>query len=377
VIYLDHNATTPLDARVREAMRPWLETQFGNPSSLHRAGRAARDAIEQARAQVAALVGVPPEWVVFTSGGTEANNAALAVAGGGPLAVSAIEHSSVLEPARHLAGQGGPCLLPVTAAGTLDLEAAGRLLAEHRPRLVSVMRANNETGAIQPLAEVAALARGIGAWVHTDAVQAAGKVPVDFGTAGVHMLSLSAHKLYGPKGVGALVLDPQVPFEPLLRGGGHEKGRRAGTENVPGIVGFGMAAELAARELETRTRHLARLMEHLTARLDALPGVERVAVDAERVPNTCMFLASGIDGETLVMEMDREDIAIASGSACHSGSTRASHVLTAMGIPPERARGAVRVSLGKDNTMDDVDAFIDALSARLAALSRLAGVADW
>lgn len=379
MIYLDHNATTPLDPRVREAMLPWLGPHYGNPSSLHRLGRAARDAVEQARAQVAALVGVSPEWVVFTSGGTEANNAALAVAGPRQtVAVSAIEHASVLETARRRAQRGGACCtLPVTPSGRVDLEAAAARLHDERPALVSVMWANNETGVLQPVAEVAALARELGAWMHTDAVQAAGKVALDFSAAGVHMMSLSAHKLYGPKGVGALILDPAVPFQPLLHGGGHEKGRRAGTENVPGIVGFGVAAELARHELEARARRLEALRARLEARLRSVPGVALVGADAPRVPNTCMLRVPGIDGETLVLELDQEGIAVASGSACHSGSTRASHVLTAMGIPPEQARGALRVSLGKDNSEDDIEAFVAALEARLAGLARFAGLADW
>jgi cysteine desulfurase len=371
-VYLDHNATTPIDERVLEAMLPFMREHFGNASSVHREGRLAKQAIEQAREQVAALVGAHPSQVVFTSGGTEANNLALkGVQLANPqmrLAVSAVEHASVLVPGKLL----GADILPVDGQGRLQMPALEESLARGS-KLVSVMLVNNETGVIEDIAAVAEKAREHGALLHTDAVQAAGKIDVDMDALGVQMMSLSAHKIYGPKGIGALVVDKAVSFEPLLHGGGHEKGRRAGTQNVPAIVGFGKAAELAALELEARRQAQLSLRERLEQDLlDAVPGVEIFSRQAERVTNTCYFSLPGIDGEALLLALDEQGFAVSSGSACDSKNSGPSHVLTAMGIAEDTARGAIRVGLGQDNTQGQVDALVAAVKNVADSLGRLA-----
>lgn len=371
--YLDYNATTPVDPRVVEAMLPYLSGPAGNPSSAHRFGRAARAALEQARGEVAALVGAQPGQVIFTSGGTEANN--LAIRGvmelvpdlgqphAGGVAVSAVEHASVLAPAARLAGRGVPLTrIPADSEGCIQPQAVDAALARH-PALVSVMWVNNETGVIQPVAEIAARVRAAGTCLHTDAVQAAGKVPVDFFASGAHLLSLSAHKIYGPKGVGALVVDPAVDLAPLIEGGGQERGLRGGTENVAGIVGFGVAASLAVRELEGQSNRLRRLRDGLERALAARAGVTIFGAGAQRVPNTVQFAAPGIAGETLVLELDRRGVAVSSGSACGSERPEPSHVLAAMGVPRDLAYGALRVSLGQGTTQGDLDALLQALDA--------------
>ncbi len=371
MIYLDHNATTPLDERVAAAMEPYLERFFGNPSALYRWGRVVRDAVEQARAQVAALVNADPTQVVFTSGGTEANN--LALQGWSrahpdrALAVSAVEHPSVLEMAKALQRHGTEVhWLAVDERGVVRSDSLTAFLKRHPDALVSCMTANNETGTLQPVRRLAGLAREYGAVFHTDAVQAAGRLPLDFEGLGVQMMSLSAHKLYGPKGVGALVLDRRLVLEPLLHGGGQEQGLRGGTENVAGIVGFGKAAELAHAEWRERSARLAGLRARLEAGLRRLPGVVLFAAGAERLPNTVQFGVEGIDGEMLVMALDRFQIAVSSGSACSSGGGEPSHVLLAMGIDEAQAKTAVRVSLGKDNDEADVDRFLAALKRIVA-----------
>ncbi|MHB1241670.1 MAG: cysteine desulfurase [Chromatiales bacterium 21-64-14] len=366
-VYLDYNATTPLDPRVAEAMGPYLTGPPGNPSSAHRFGRAARAALDQARAQVAALVGAQPEQVVFTSGGTEANNLALkgaaATLESGRIAVSEVEHASVLAPANTL-GRRGWGIDPIApdAAGRI-VPAAVRQVLTGTTRLVSVMSANNETGVLQALAPLAALVREAGAWMHTDAVQAAGKVPVDFAASGVHLMSLSAHKIGGPVGVGALVVDRTVDLAPLLEGGGQEHGLRGGTENVVGIVGFGAAAALAGAGLETYGVHLRGLRDQLERGLAEWRQAVVFGQGAERLPNTVQFALPGIAGETLLLELDRRGVAVSSGSACHTGRAEPSHVLVAMGVPAELAHCAVRVSFGRDSTAADVDALLSALAA--------------
>ena len=375
-VYLDHNATTPLDPRVLETMLPFLTTQMGNPSSRHEYGRSARDAVDRARQQVAAAFGAHPTEVVFTSGGTEANNLLLkgvaAAQSQALLAVSAIEHPCVLKPAAQLQRHGWQLTtLPVDANGTLDLPAAKRRLQD-RPAIVSLMLANNETGAIQPVAELADAARQVGAVVHTDAVQAAGKLPLDFralNRAGVQAMSVSAHKIGGPKGAGALILDKRLDLQPLLAGGGHERGLRSGTENVAAIVGFGAACELLAEALAKNSgqRHLRDLLEEALVRL----GATVFGRTAERLPNTTFFAFPDLDGETLVGKLDRAGYAVASGSACSSAQPEPSHVLSAMWVAPELARGAVRVSLGTTTSAADCEGFLHALSATLDDLGRL------
>lgn len=366
-IYLDHNATTPLDARVLEAMLPWLQGVQGNPSSVHRFGRAAHAALETARRQVAALVNVEPSQVVFTSGGTEADNLALkGVCHGQPgsqLLVSSIEHAAVQGPADALAASGWRVMrIPVESSGHVDVNALDRLCG-NSTRLLSVMLANNETGVIEDVQALAECAHVHGALMHTDAVQAAGKMPVDFVALGVDLMTLSAHKLNGPRGIGALCVSKTLMLSPLVDGGGQEQGRRGGTENLAGIVGFGKAAELAREGLQQRIPVLRALRDRFEDGLRRLPGVQVFAQDAERLPNTVQIGVQGFDGEAVVMELDKRDIAVSSGSACHSGSGRPSHVLKAMGLDDATARSAVRVSFGTENTPADVDALLNALTA--------------
>lgn len=365
-IYLDHNATSPLDGRVRDAMLPFLDC--GNPSSVHRAGRKARNAIEQAREQLAAWLAVQPAQVIFTSGGTEANNHALwgvaqTMARPGRILVSAVEHSSVLEPAQALQQAGWDLkVIPVDGNGRVVTDALPELI-ENRPSICSVMAANNETGALQPIAEIAAQARSQGVIFHTDAVQWAGKLPLRFSGMGAHLMSLSAHKLNGPKGIGALIVDKTLDIAPLLRGGGQERGLRSGTENVAAIVGFGCAAALADKEQSARSVKTQELRDYFIARLGEFPRSEVLSSGAERLPNTVMFTLPGIEGETTLLHLDGEGIAISSGSACHSGRTDPSHVLVAMAVERNTAFSAVRVSFGAGNTRTDVDVLIAALQS--------------
>lgn len=363
--YLDHNATTPLDARVLEAMLPYLSRLHGNASNLYRLGRASRGAVDTAREQVAALVGAEPAAVTFTSGGTESNNLALKGLGfalkSGSVAVGATEHPSVSAPAAFLQSTGWRVeTLSAAADGTICPEQFERF----RPGALScasVMWANNETGVVNDIPAIAAAVRALGGLMHCDAVQAAGKLPLDFPASGVHLMSLSAHKIFGPKGAGALVVDPSVTLVPLLHGGGQEHGLRGGTENVPAIVGFGKAAELARTELEERRRHALALRQRLESGLRALPDVTLFAEQAERLPNTVQFALAGFDGEMLVMMLDRAGIAVSSGSACGSGADEPSPVLLAMGVEPAVAKGAVRVSFGPANSEQEVDRLLAVL----------------
>ena len=376
-VYLDCNATTPVDERVQEAMAPFWRRRFANPSSVHKAGREARAALELAREQVAALVGAHPSQVIFTSGGTEANNLALFGTAGlrraGRVLVSAVEHPSVLEPAAALARRGGECgRVPVDPEGRVTLSALEQAW-NGGVGLVSVMWANNETGVIQDVTTLAARVRGRGALFHTDAVQAAGKLALDFPASGVHLMSLSSHKIYGPKGAGALIVDRALELEPLLYGGGQEQGRRSGTENVAAIVGFGAAAALAAGELDRRRRHVRRLREQLERTLsERLPQVVIFGSQAPRLPNTTMLALPGVDGETLLMHLDEAGFAVASGSACASADPAPSHVLRAMGVEESLARGAIRVSLGQQHGAEDVEALVAALVRVRRGLGALA-----
>ena len=376
-IYLDHNATTPLDPRALEAMMPYLTGHHGNPSSAHRFGRAARAAVDTAREQVAELVQAHPSQVVFTSGGTEANNFAIkgaaADAGPGSIAIGATEHPSVEHSAAALKKNGWRIsTLAVDRQGCLRENTLEQALALS-PVLVSVMMANNETGTIQNIAAISQAVRTAGALMHTDAVQAAGKIEVDFVASGVHLMSLSAHKLNGPKGVGALVVDKSVALSPLLHGGGQEKNRRSGTENVAGIVGFGMAASLAKAQLADYGARTGNLRSRLESGLHAIGGIGIFAAEAARLPNTVCFGMPDIDGETLLLNLDRAGFAVSSGSACASGDPEPSPILLAMGVEPMLARSSIRVSLASGNTEEDIDLFIAALSAQLGQLRRMAG----
>jgi len=364
MIYLDHNATTPIDDRVLEAMLPFLKTFYGNPSSLYRLGRIAHSAIDAAREQLAALIGVQPGQIIFTSGGTEANNLALAtLASQAGLAVSAIEHPSVIEPALYLQSLGHQLTLLNVDANSLITQDAIDEVIQLKPELVSMILANNETGAVQNIAHYADQLKAQGIKIHTDAVQALGKIPVDFNRLGVDLMSLSSHKIYGPKGCGALVYEKSVAINPILLGGGQEQGLRAGTENVAAIVGFGKAAELAKTELAERHAHLLKLKNLLEQALSGIPGLTVFAEQAERLPNTVQMGVHGIDGEMLLMQLDQKGIAVSSGSACASGIREPSPVLAAMGIDPAQAKTAIRISLGKANTEAEIFEFIKQLKS--------------
>jgi cysteine desulfurase len=381
-VYLDHNATTPLDPRVLEGMLPYLVQQYGNASSRHEYGRAARRAIDEARQRVAFAVGAHPTEVVFTSGGSEANNlfikGAAACLTPGVVAISAVEHPCVREPAKQLQRNGWK-LREIAVDENCRVAGADFLAAlDHKPALVSVMLANNETGAVQDVEALATQAKAARAWFHTDAVQAFGKRALDFralNAAGVHAMTLSAHKLGGPKGAGALVVDKRVELQSLIAGGGHERGLRSGTENVAAIVGFGLAAEFAMASLDARAGQLAALRVELDAGL-AEQGAVLFAAAAERLPNTSYFAFAGIDGETLVGKLDRAGFAVAAGAACSSANPEPSQVLLAMGVAPSLARGAVRVSLGPDNTEAQVREFLAALRTTILQLKGLASIAS-
>jgi cysteine desulfurase len=359
-IYLDHNATTPLDPSALEAMVAVLREGFGNPSSLHWFGQRARAAVEEARAEVARLVGASPAEIVLTGGGTEADNLALrgvAAKAREPrrkIVCTAIEHHAVLHTLKALGEEGWPVeRVRVTQEGLVDLDDL-RTRLDDRTALLSVMLANNETGVLQPVAEAARLARERGVLVHCDAVQAAGKVPLAVADLGVDLLSVSAHKFYGPKGVGALYVRRGTPMEPLLRGGGQERNRRAGTENVAGVAGMGRAAAVAHASLESDAVRLGALRDRLERTLLALPGARRNG-DAPRVANTTSLSFEGADAEGLVMALDLEGIAVSTGAACAAGGTAPSHVLAAMGLPAERVQASLRFSLGRGTTEAHVD----------------------
>lgn len=356
-IYMDYNATAPVRPEAAQAVVDALAIG-GNASSVHGFGRAARRTIEDAREAVAALVGVSPARVIFTSGGTEANALALQGSGRQRVLVSAIEHPSVL------AATSDAERIPVTADGVVDLAALERMLkVAQEPALVSVMAANNETGVVQPVAEVAELAHEAGALVHCDAVQAVGKIAIDMTALGVDLLSMSAHKIGGPQGVGALIVSDDIALMPLLRGGGQELRRRAGTENLPGVAGFGAAARLAGKGLAD----VASLRDQLEARISAVaPHIEFFGRRASRLPNTSCFALSGLSAETQVMALDLAGVAVSSGSACSSGKVGASHVLKAMGAPNDLIGSALRVSLGWNSSADDVDRLVDAWRALVA-----------
>jgi len=373
-VYFDHNATTPLDDKVLEAMLPYLRGHFGNASSRHGLGTVARRAVDTARQQVGALVNAQPSQVIFVSGGTEANNLFIKGAAGylkpSQVAVSAIEHPCIAKPAQELARQGWKVRkLAVTRTGQLDLADVEAALKEPTG-IVSVMLVNNETGVILDVAAAAERARTARAWMHTDAVQALGKIPVDFKSLGVHAMTVSAHKIYGPKGAGALVMDKRLQLRPIIHGGGHEQGLRSGTENVAAIVGFGAACEVAA----ARMQQLAQRQEALRARLER--GLNEMGAvifgeEAPRVANTSYFAFRGIMGETLVIELDKAGYAVAPGAACSSANPEPSATLLAMGVDPERARGAVRFSLGAGNTPQQVDDFLRALQSAVTRLRSL------
>jgi cysteine desulfurase len=377
-IFFDHNSTTALKTEVLEAMLPFVVAQHGNATSRHSFGRTARAAVDYAREQVAYAVNAHPTQIIFTASGTEANN--FAVHGicsnldAGQILTSAVEHPCVSRPALALQSHGWQARnINVDGNCKLDLLHLHNLLAAPT-NLVSVMLANNETGAIQDVAAISQLARQHNAYVHTDAVQGLGKIEVDFADLNVHAMTISSHKIGGPLGAGALVLDKRVDIQPLLYGGGQERGLRSGTENVPAIIGFGKACELAVKNLNVFAHHTQHLREALEVGLRQL-GATIFGVDTQRIANTSFFAFPNMDGETLVMALDRKGFAVASGSACSSDSDKPSHVLLAMGVDEDLARGAIRVSFGMSNTIEQVLHFLVALESELARLRNLTAVA--
>ena len=384
-IYFDHSATTPLDPRVLEAMAPFLGGAYGNPSSLHKEGRVARAAVDKARAQVAGLIGADADEITFTASGTEADNLALigsvrAAGKPGHVVTSAIEHAAILETCKFLASGGTRIThLPVDADGLVHPEGLLHAL-QSNVTVVSVMAANNVVGTIQPIEELAHLTKLHGVLFHTDAVQAGGKVPLDVNRLQLDLLSLSAHKLHGPKGVGALYVRRGVKLSPIVFGGGQERGLRSATENVAGIVGFGVAAEIAREELDREAARLAKFREHIAARLQRLfPNAYLFGHATQRLPGHLSFGFRGQEREVgkLLAALDQAGVAVSAGSACsahHSGEP--SGVLLAMGYDPESARALIRVSLGRFNTQPEVDRFLDVLSSAVSALPRAGELAN-
>jgi cysteine desulfurase len=369
-IYLDNNATTPLAPEVFEAMKPYLLEDFGNASSIHWFGQQAKNAVEKARQQVAKLLNARPGEVIFTSGGTEADNAAIfgivqaARVAAPHIITTGIEHHAVLHTAQALEKRGvSVTYVRVGASGVVDPEDVQRAI---RPEtvLISIMHANNEIGTIQPLAEIGRIAREHDIYFHSDAVQSVGKIPVDVEKLSVDLLSLSAHKLHGPKGVGAMFIRKGTSLKPLLYGGHHERDRRPGTENVPGIVGLGMAAELAWANVDENAQRVAGLRDRLERGiLEQIPQVSVNGDRQRRLPNTTNLCFDHVEGEGFVIAMDLRGIACSTGAACSSGSVEPSHVLSALGRTPEQARSSIRFSLGRYNTGEDVDTTLATLPA--------------
>ena len=378
-IYLDYNSTTPADRAVLDAMLPYFADKFGNASSIHSSGQRGRSAVDAARDSVAALIGAKTAEIVFTSGGTEADNLALFGSlaasnhSGKHIITTAIEHHAVLNAAQALEKQGiDVTYVPVGASGIVDPQDVRRAL---RPEtiLISVMHANNELGTIQPIEEIGRIAAEADVYFHCDAVQSAGKMPLDVNRLGVDLLSISAHKIYGPKGVGALYVRAGTPLEPQFHGGHHERDRRPGTENVPGIVGFGKAAELARVRLSTDSARIQSLRDRLEEML--LNSIASVRVNGDRsrrVPNTTNLAFTAAGGEALVIALDLQGVACATGAACSSGAVEPSHVLLAIGLSPDEARSSLRFSLGRTTTVAEIDRAADIIPPtveRLRALS--------
>ncbi len=380
-IYMDHNATTPVHPAVLDAILPYYREAYGNASSVHAFGREARVAMEEARDKIAEFIGAQPREVIFTSGGTESDNFAIEGAAfensrrGKHIITSAIEHHAVLNTCKHLETHGFEVsYLGVDRYGMVDPDDVRKAIRDDTI-LMTIMHANNEIGTIEPLQEIISIAKEKGVIFHSDAVQTVGKIPVNVDELGIDLMSMSAHKIYGPKGVGALYVRRGTKVEPLVRGGHHERNRRGGTENVPGIVGFGKAIELAAADMEEEGKRLWNLTEKLKNGLqDQLEYVYANSHPTQRLPATMNLSFDFLEGESIVLNLDMKGVAVSTGSACTSGSLEPSHVLVALGLPPATAQGAIRFSLGRDNTEADVDYVLEELPPivrRLRAMSPL------
>ncbi len=380
-IYLDHNATTPVDPAVLEAMLPYFSGDFGNASSIHTFGQRARAAVETAREQVAALINARPQEIIFTSGGTESDNHAifgvirLALAGApaAHIVTTAMEHEAVLNTCQALEMQGvAVTFLPVSRDGLIDLDGL-RKAVRQETALITVMHANNELGTIQPLQEVGEIAAERDIYFHTDAVQSVGKIPVDVQACQLDLLSLSGHKFYAPKGVGATYIKSGTRLQQFLYGGHHQRGFRPGTENVAGIVGLGKAAEVARLALAEDATRISTLRDQLEqGLLSRVPDARANAAVAPRTPNTSNITFSGIEGEALVIALDLKGLACSTGAACSSGAVEPSHVLMAIGLPPSQARASVRFSLGRHTTAAEIEAALEIIPTAVAQLRRLA-----
>jgi len=377
-VYFDNNATTPVLPEVLDAMRPYFFEHFGNASSIHHHGQETRAAVERARESVAALLGCKASEIVFTGGGTEADNLAVfgVVRPGDHVISSSIEHHAVLNSCKYLQSSGiAVTFVPVDSRGLIDPDEVRRALRS-TTKLITLMLANNETGVLQPLEEIGKIAAEGDVYFHTDAVQGAGKVAIDVNRLGCDLLSISGHKMHAPQGIGALYVRKGTKLQAMLHGGSHERSRRAGTENVPGIVGLGKAAEIAKEGLSrgdparmSEMRH--RIEQNILAKVEAT-GVN--GQGAPRVPNTTSIYFDGIEGEALVIALDLKGLALSTGAACSSGAIEPSHVLTAMGLPPDRARASIRFSLGKQNTEEEVGLALELIPQRVAKLRELSPV---
>lgn len=377
-VYLDHNATTPLDPRVFEAMKPYLMETFGNASSPHHLGRLAKQALEESREIVAKVIGAKPEEIIFTSGGTEADN--LAIRGiasrkderKGHIITSSIEHHAVISTCNALEKDGfSVTYLPVDSQGRINPDKVKNSIRRDTI-LISVMHANNETGVIEPIADIGRIAREYSIPFHSDAVQAVGKISVDVREICADMLSLSSHKIYGPKGIGALFVKDGIELSPILAGGHHERGLRAGTENIPAIVGFAQALRIAIEEMDSYQTKVSALQNKLESELlDNIDQVEIHGAKAKRLPHTSHIGFTSVEAESILLHLDLKGIAASSGSACTTGESEPSHVLLAMGISPELAQGSIRMSLGRENTEEEVDYTVNVLKDTIRKLRRI------
>jgi cysteine desulfurase len=376
-VYLDNNATTPVLPEVFDVMKPYFAEHFGNASSIHHHGQESRAAVERARASVAALLACRASEVVFTSGGTEADNLAIfgLTAPGSHIVTSTIEHHAVLNACRHLEKRGVEVTyVPVDGCGLADPADVRRALRPNT-KLITIMFANNETGAVQPVEEFGKIAAEADVYFHTDAVQAAGKIPIDVNKVGCDLLTISGHKIHGPQGIGALYVRKGTQLEPMLYGGRHERSRRAGTENVPGIAGLGKAAELARAGFESGDdRKMAEARDYLERELLKIEGTGLNGEDAPRVPNTTNIYFDGIEGESLVIALDLKGLAVSTGAACSSGAIEPSHVLSAMGLGRDWAKASIRFSLGKQNTGEDVEFALSIVPETVSRLRELSPV---